>query len=119
MISKRLITLCALLGWSAAGPTNDHGQYHMHNPDPKMKSYKTGGPLNIHIVPHSHDDVGWLKTVDGYFTGADKGIQWTNVKVELDGVINALLNNPERKFSEVEMKFFKMWWDLQTDAKKD
>jgi hypothetical protein len=25
----------------------------------------------VHIVPHSHDDVGWRKTLDEYFDGAN------------------------------------------------
>jgi lysosomal alpha-mannosidase len=62
-------------------------------------------------VPHSHDDVGWLKTVDQYFDGSRQDIQFANVEVELTGIIDALIADPRRTFSEVEMKFFQMWWD--------
>ena len=25
--------------------------------------------LNVHMISHAHDDVGWLKTVDQYYYG--------------------------------------------------
>lgn len=42
--------------------------------------YNTGagvvaGKLNVHLVAHSHDDVGWLKTVDQYYVGSNNSIQ--------------------------------------------
>lgn len=27
--------------------------------------------LNVHLLAHTHDDVGWLKTVDQYFYGSE------------------------------------------------
>ncbi|CAF4070475.1 unnamed protein product, partial [Rotaria sordida] len=75
--------------------------------------------LNVHIVPHTHDDVGWLKTVDQYYYGARNYIQHAGVQYILDSVMLALDENPERRFIYVEMGFFWRWWNQQTDAMRD
>lgn len=41
------------------------------------------------------------------------------VGVELTSVVDSLLADPKRKFMEVEMKFFKMWWDEQNEDMRD
>jgi hypothetical protein len=33
------------------------------------------GKLNVHLVAHTHDDVGWLKTIDQYYVGTNNSIQ--------------------------------------------
>ena len=73
----------------------------------------------VHLVPHSHDDVGWLKTLDGYYDGTDRETQLTNVRVELSSVIAALKENPQRKFCEVEMRYFSDWYYKQSQPMKD
>jgi lysosomal alpha-mannosidase len=75
--------------------------------------------LQIHIVPHTHDDVGWLKTVDQYYYGANNSIQRAGVQYILDSVIPALEANPTRRFIYVEMAFFKRWWDEQTPTMRE
>jgi hypothetical protein len=60
--------------------------------------------VNVHIVPHTHDDVGWLKTADQYFDGS--GNEYGCVRCILDSVINELQVNSTRRFVYVEMAFF-------------
>ena len=75
--------------------------------------------LNVHIVPHTHDDVGWLKTVEQYYYGLNETIQQAHVQSILTTVVQALLANPNRTFTYVETKFFSMWWNEQRDEVKD
>uniref|UniRef100_A0A1Q3FMY3 Alpha-mannosidase n=2 Tax=Culex tarsalis TaxID=7177 RepID=A0A1Q3FMY3_CULTA len=75
--------------------------------------------LNVHLVPHTHDDVGWLKTVDQYYYGSKTLIQKAGVQYILDSVIEALLRDPARKFIYVETAFFFKWWNEQTPELQD
>ena len=72
--------------------------------------------LQVHLVPHTHDDVGWLKTVDEYFYGAYNSIQHAGVQYILDSVIPQLSADPSKRFIYVEIAFFERWWNEQNDA---
>jgi alpha-mannosidase len=72
------------------------------------------GKLNVHLVPHSHDDVGWLKTIDQYYVGSNNSIQGACVENVLDSVVESLLRDPNRKFVFAEMAFFSRWWVEQS-----
>ncbi|ESW33614.1 hypothetical protein PHAVU_001G084700 [Phaseolus vulgaris] len=77
------------------------------------------GKLNVHLVAHTHDDVGWLKTVDQYYVGSNNSIQGACVENVLDSMVHALLADKNRKFIYVEMAFFKRWWRDQSEAVQD
>ncbi|KAJ9584474.1 hypothetical protein L9F63_021168, partial [Diploptera punctata] len=74
------------------------------------------GMLNVHLVPHTHNDVGWLKTVDQYYYGSKNYIQKAGVQYILDSVIRELLHDPQKKFIYVETAFFWKWWSKVDDT---
>lgn len=93
----------------------------------------TSGPVpgatNVHILSHSHDDVGWLKSASEYFLGSrviglDPGgsapfsVYYANGAVQyiLTSVVDALCANPDRRFVVVEQWFFQRWWDGQDES---
>ncbi|XP_026724554.1 lysosomal alpha-mannosidase-like isoform X2 [Trichoplusia ni] len=75
--------------------------------------------LNVHIVPHTHDDVGWLKTVDQYYYGSRNMIQKAGVQYILDSVVKELWEDPKRRFIYVETAFFWKWWVRQPNLVKE
>eukprot|EP01018_Ginkgo_biloba_P031211 Gb_14161 [translate_table: standard] len=103
-ICSLLILLCVCRCWAVEYNT---------------KAGPVEGKLNVHLVPHTHDDVGWLKTVDQYYVGSNSSIQVAAVQYILDSFIDALQEDPNRKFIYVEVAFFKRWWRQQSKEKKE
>ncbi|KAJ9562484.1 hypothetical protein OSB04_007644 [Centaurea solstitialis] len=105
-----LVVVLAVFVWFRVGEC----KYMVYDTSGRILAEK----INVHLVPHSHDDVGWLKTVDQYYTGANNSIRGACVQNVLDSVISALLDDKNRKFIYVEIAFFQRWWNQQSELLK-
>ena len=116
-----IATICLLLSVSANTYYQDevyeaaHPRKHFHATKARDNQDET---LFVHFIAHTHDDVGWLKTVDEYYVGGNQGQQHAEVNLILTTVVQELMANPARKFTYVEMKFFTMWYNEQTEEVK-
>lgn len=90
------------------------------NPILKLAADPASNVLNVHIVPHTHDDVGWRKTVDQYYYGWNNSIDTRgNVAGILSTTMESLSEHPNRTFTYVEQKFLSKWWSRQPKGVRD
>jgi len=68
-------------------------------------------PLRVIVMPHSHTDPGWLKTVEGYFTSATQSI--------LDNIVEKLTQHKNMTFIWSESSYLSMWWEQAEPVQRE
>ena len=71
----------------------------------------------VYLVPHSHDDVGWVDDMDTMYNSTRPGNN--TIKNIYDTVTEALTANLSRSFISVEMYWLHRWWnDIKTSEEQ-
>uniref|UniRef100_A0A183BT38 Alpha-mann_mid domain-containing protein n=1 Tax=Globodera pallida TaxID=36090 RepID=A0A183BT38_GLOPA len=93
--------------WGDNSPEGIGNEFCTWNNCPKWSTDNKS--INVHLICHTHNDLGWLKTVDEYYTGANGQKANVGVQYILNTVVDELQKDPQRRFSYAETGFLARW----------
>ena len=73
--------------------------------------------MNIHVIPHSHQDPGWIYSFEDYYSG--NNYQAQSVRAIYDSLIEYLDSNEEKTFVISEISFFEKWYKQCSKFKQE
>ncbi|XP_045510429.1 alpha-mannosidase 2 [Colias croceus] len=76
----------------------------------KIKNDSRRPRLKVFVVPHSHNDPGWLNTFEQYFETKTKNI--------LNNIVTKLNQYPNMTFIWTEISFLNAWWERSHPVKQ-
>ncbi|PRP89017.1 hypothetical protein PROFUN_02295 [Planoprotostelium fungivorum] len=104
----RAAAICLLLFASALGALRPIQNFDLTPADVRRSTPRDR--IEVFVVTHSHDDVGWLKPMEGYYKD--------QVVYIISSMLVALKANPVRKYTQVEVAFVRRWWQDATQDQK-
>ncbi|XP_041987608.1 alpha-mannosidase 2 [Aricia agestis] len=76
----------------------------------KLRNESRRPMLKVIVVPHSHNDPGWLKTFEQYFDWKTKNI--------ITNIVQKLHQFPNMTFIWTEISFLNAWWERSHPVKQ-
>jgi len=67
--------------------------------------------LIVHLVPHSHNDAGWIQTFESYYQ--------SSTSKTITNVVEVLVKDKSKIFHWSDIAFFHRWWSDQTHSTRE
>lgn len=74
------------------------------------ENYLNTHKLKVFVVPHSHNDPGWLRTFDAYYRSTTQYI--------LSNILTELTSHKNLTFIWTEISYFSRWYEGLTGFQK-